>query len=212
MSAKRPSISALFDADEIECLVRTAAEAVYGGGDCDSLSQRQADLAERAYDAILQEYNDWPPEPDFDAERALDAPTFYRTVFADHARACGIQETWTEFWAHHRAGGFRYVNENRLLRFLTMYMTGDTDYDASVTPPWTVTTRKVDDLSDGDLFSVDEGATWHLCGYVMFGTVSVYNGPGRDDDATFYHVEAKREQTCLVMAPTTGDGKTETAP
>lgn len=43
-------ISARFDADELECLVRTAAEAVHGN--LDDLSVRQTELAQRAHDLL----------------------------------------------------------------------------------------------------------------------------------------------------------------
>lgn len=47
----RHGVSSHFDADEIECHVRTAAEAVCG--DLDDLSSRQRELAEKAYDLLL---------------------------------------------------------------------------------------------------------------------------------------------------------------
>lgn len=49
-------ISSLFSPDEIECLVKTAAEAVHGNalGD-DTLSSRQVEVSNRAYDALATE-------------------------------------------------------------------------------------------------------------------------------------------------------------
>jgi hypothetical protein len=48
-----PQVADQFTADEIETLVRTAGEAVFG--DLDDLSQRQRDLASRAFDALNAE-------------------------------------------------------------------------------------------------------------------------------------------------------------
>jgi DNA processing protein len=52
-------ISALFGPGELECLVRTAAEAVHGSAVAnDDLSRRQIDLSRRAYDALMAEYGE----------------------------------------------------------------------------------------------------------------------------------------------------------
>lgn len=62
-------ISGTFHADDLECLVRTAAEAVCGT--TDDLSSRQRTLAARAY-ALLQAENDDPePEPSISPEQRL---------------------------------------------------------------------------------------------------------------------------------------------
>ena len=50
-----PCAAAQFTPDEIETLVRTAGEAVFG--DLDDLSQHQRDLASRAFDALSTEEN-----------------------------------------------------------------------------------------------------------------------------------------------------------
>ncbi|MFF4933402.1 hypothetical protein ACFY2H_31595 [Streptomyces griseofuscus] len=52
-------VSALFMPDELECLVRTAAEAVYG--DADDLSVRQLDMAARARHLMDLEAGDGEP-------------------------------------------------------------------------------------------------------------------------------------------------------
>ena len=41
----------------------------------------------------------------------------------------------------------------------------------------------VADLRDGDVFSADQGQTWHTCAVAGFGTVSVYADLRRDEDA-----------------------------
>ena len=50
-------IARLFTSGQLECLVRTAAEAVHGSGAADhsDLSRRQIILAQRAYDALMAE-------------------------------------------------------------------------------------------------------------------------------------------------------------
>ncbi|MEZ0076321.1 hypothetical protein [Planotetraspora sp. GP83] len=51
-------LTSMFTADEVECLIRTAAEAVHGNalGD-DTLSERQITLSARAYDLMQQEFD-----------------------------------------------------------------------------------------------------------------------------------------------------------
>lgn len=59
------TITDLFTPDEIECLIRTAAEAVHGAAlSEDSLSSRQVELAARAYNALQAD-----DEPDDGADR-----------------------------------------------------------------------------------------------------------------------------------------------
>lgn len=59
-------------------------------------------------------------------------------------------------------------------------------------------TRRVEDLRDGDFFSLDNGRTWHTCAVVLFGSVAVYTGARRDDDAPTVRVDADRDQLCTV--------------
>lgn len=52
-------ISGLFTPDEIECLARTAGEAVHGNAlDDQTLSMRQIEVSSRAYDALAMEMED----------------------------------------------------------------------------------------------------------------------------------------------------------
>ncbi|WP_446047555.1 hypothetical protein [Streptomyces olivaceus] len=71
-------VSALFLPDELECLVRTAAEAVYG--DADDLSTRQLDMAARA--RVLM---------DLEAEDAEPPAMVGAAVLADALRALAVQ-------------------------------------------------------------------------------------------------------------------------
>lgn len=58
-------ISRLFTPGQIECLVRTAGEAVHGNAlDDDNLSRRQIILARRAYHALTDEYEAGDQEPE----------------------------------------------------------------------------------------------------------------------------------------------------
>lgn len=57
----------------------------------------------------------------------------------------------------------------------------------------------VQDLVDGDVFSLDNGSTWHAFAEAGFGTVSVYMDDRRDDDALCVRIEADDEQECLVL-------------
>ncbi len=56
----------------------------------------------------------------------------------------------------------------------------------------------VGELVDRDKFSVDGGKTWYVCAVVLFGTVSVYCGRRRDQDADTIRLDADREAACLV--------------
>lgn len=58
----------------------------------------------------------------------------------------------------------------------------------------------VGSLNDGDVFSIDNGKTWYVCGFVMFGTVSVWASERRDDDAPLVSIYAAREDKALVVA------------
>jgi hypothetical protein len=55
-------------------------------------------------------------------------------------------------------------------------------------------------LHDGDVFSLDDGTTWHCFAVLGFGTVSVYSGPRRDADAPCIRIDAERDQKVLVRA------------
>lgn len=57
----------------------------------------------------------------------------------------------------------------------------------------------VADLNDGDEFSVDAGQTWHVCGEVLFGTVSVYTGEHDPvGEPLLVRIEANQDLPCLV--------------
>jgi len=57
----------------------------------------------------------------------------------------------------------------------------------------------VENLTDGDLFSVDGGFTWHVCALVLYGNVAVYVTPRRDEDAPTLRVDADRDAPCLIL-------------
>lgn len=87
-------VSALFMPDELECLVRTAADAVYG--DPDDLSSRQLDMAARA--RVLMDLETGDAEPPAvngtaalaDALRALAAQGFIGVdLYPDHVEIVG---------------------------------------------------------------------------------------------------------------------------
>lgn len=113
----------------------------------------------------------------------------------------------------------RDLDAYRLANPHAVEVPGDTEFDpyfpASVprtapsqTPPGSVTVSAgtptiktvVGSLNDGDVFSLDGGATWYVLGFVMFGTVSVWAGPRRDEDAPLISLNAEREDTVLVVA------------
>jgi len=56
----------------------------------------------------------------------------------------------------------------------------------------------VDELADRDVFSVDGGTTWYVCAVVLFGSVAVYLGDRRDDDAPTIRLDAERDAACLM--------------
>lgn len=61
------------------------------------------------------------------------------------------------------------------------------------------TYKLVADLEDEDVFSLDEGVTWHTACIVLFGTVSVYTDNRRGEDvANLVRVDAARDQVVLV--------------
>jgi hypothetical protein len=72
------------------------------------------------------------------------------------------------------------------------------DHDDDTGPVEPVT---VAELADGDQFSLDGGTTWYVCAVVLFGTVSVYTGHRRDDQAPTLRVPADPDQNCLRRAP-----------
>jgi hypothetical protein len=53
------------------------------------------------------------------------------------------------------------------------------------------TTSTVADLRDGDVFSLDNGATWHVCAVVLFGNVAVYADARRGPDAPTVRVDGE---------------------
>lgn len=57
----------------------------------------------------------------------------------------------------------------------------------------------VESLNDGDVFSLDGGQTWYVCGFVMFGTVSVWASERRDDNAPLLSIYAERDDPVLVV-------------
>lgn len=189
-------ISAEFDPGEIESLVRTAGEMVCGDGDLDSLSERQHDLARRAYDLLVIEWDEGPPSVDLSAART-DQGRYQ--LFRNHADTYGVQVTWADVYTRLRSGDLRMAEET-LLAFLGAYLTGYRRYHRSVDEPsrCELATARVDDLRDGDLFSLDNGSTWHLFYQFMIDVVSIYHGAGRGDDATFARIPAATGQPCLV--------------
>lgn len=56
-------------------------------------------------------------------------------------------------------------------------------------------------LVDGDVFSVDGGETWYVFAVHGFGTVLVYIGPRRDEDAPGVRVDADDDDACLIGVP-----------
>lgn len=70
--------------------------------------------------------------------------------------------------------------------------------------------RKVSDLCDGDIFSLDDGATYHMCAVnnAFMGHIAVYCGPltehAPDNDDLAVRVEVTSEdQPCLVRVEIT---------
>jgi hypothetical protein len=69
----------------------------------------------------------------------------------------------------------------------------------------TVQPGTVGQLDDGDEFSLDGGETWHVCGVVLFGTVSVYTGEhtAEDGEPLLVRIDAGQDEPCLVRRPLT---------
>lgn len=62
----------------------------------------------------------------------------------------------------------------------------------------------VGQLDDGDEFTLDGGQTWHVCGVVLYGTVSVYTGEhDQDGEPLLVRIDADADQRCLVRRPLT---------
>lgn len=169
---------------------------VCGDGDLDNLSERQHDLARRAYDLLVIEWDEGAPPVDLNA-----APTDQGRyqLFRNHADTYGVQVTWTDLYARLRSGELR-MSEETLLAFLGAYLTGYRRHDRAVDEQsrCELATARVDGLRDGDLFSLDNGSTWHLFYHFMLDVVSIYHGAGRGDDATFARIPAATGQLCLV--------------
>lgn len=196
----RRGITAQLDPADLERLVRAAAEVIGGGEDRDCLSEAQHDAVNRAYELLQAE---WEQEPaPLDLRDARTDQGRYR-LFRDHADTYGVQVTWTDLYARFRSGELR-VPEKTLLAFLGACLEGYRRYDpaAASRGRWELMTVRVDDLRDGDLFSVDGGITWQLAFQFMIDVVSVYHGAGREDDATFVRIPATTGQPCLLARPT----------
>ncbi|QWF85770.1 hypothetical protein [Amycolatopsis sp. CA-230715] len=73
-----------------------------------------------------------------------------------------------------------------------------TSDDAASSSDLPLLSSTVDKLTDGDVFSLDDGATWHTCALTGFGTVSVYTGLRRDEEAPTRRIPAHSHQRCLV--------------
>jgi hypothetical protein len=56
----------------------------------------------------------------------------------------------------------------------------------------------VEDLKDGDVFSLDGGKTWHICAVVLFGSVAVYCSRRRDEHAPTVRVDADRDLPVII--------------
>jgi hypothetical protein len=192
-------ISENFDAAEIEALVRTAAEAVRGDGDSDSLSEHQVELADRAYTQIMAERENAKSGPDVDGSETSER--FYQAL-REHADDNGVHVTWTALYARLRSGALR-MPERTLLEFLGAYLVYR-DYRLVGSPlrGWAITdTRIPADLADGELFSVDGGTTWHVAFQVLtpLQTAFCYANAARDNDALVYRVRTDMETPCLVI-------------
>ncbi|WP_043736006.1 hypothetical protein [Nocardia asiatica] len=82
LRARLSGISCHFEPDEIECLVRTAAEALHG--QLDDLSERQREVAARAYEHLQDEMRMHDPDVAEAARQAvIDAATGSFTTTED---------------------------------------------------------------------------------------------------------------------------------
>jgi len=70
--------------------------------------------------------------------------------------------------------------------------------EAQVSAPRAHRVSTVQELVDRNTFSVDGGQTWYVCAVVLFGSVAVYVGGRRDDDAPTIRLDAERDAACLV--------------
>jgi hypothetical protein len=192
-------IAAQLGPADLERLVRAAAQVIAGGEDRDCLSEAQLDAADRAYELLVAEQEHEPAPLDLSDARTDQGR--YR-LFRDHADTYGVQVTWTDLYARFRSGELR-MPEETLLAILGAYLEGWRRYDpAAARGRWELVAGHVDDLRDGDVFSVDDGITWQVAYQFMIDVVSVYHGAGREDDATFARVPATTRQPCLVACLT----------
>lgn len=190
-------LSENFTAEEIESIVRGFGESVCGDGDSDSLSERQTELAERAYDLQVAEWEGAGEGPTVTG-REHDQDLF--RALRDHADRYGVQVTWTALYARLRSGELR-MPEEKLLAFLGAYLEGR-GYDPvdSLRRGWRIVEdRQAGSLRDGELFSVDNGITWHTAERHWLQVVSCYHGAGRGDDALMNRVEAAPDAPCQVI-------------
>lgn len=70
-------------------------------------------------------------------------------------------------------------------------------HDADTDPIWSLPVKRVSELVDGDVFSVDGGQTWHRCFCPLWGDVSCYL-PG--SDSLNYRVIVGRDEIVLLSA------------
>lgn len=56
------------------------------------------------------------------------------------------------------------------------------------------------ELVDGQRFSTDGGATWHVCAVALFGSVAAYSGRQRDSNAPCHRVSTPPNTPVLVEA------------
>ena len=59
--------------------------------------------------------------------------------------------------------------------------------------------RKVHELNGEDIFSLDNGATWHVCSFVTSGVIGVHTD---DPTASLIHIDDPADQDCLVQIET----------
>lgn len=192
-------LSEHYDADEVEALVRAAAEFIGGGEDRDSLSERQVELAEDAYRRLMAEFVDSIDGPDVNgSEHDQD---FYAAL-RDHAHDHGVQVTWTAVYERFRNGALA-MSEEKLLVHLGTLLSGQRAYDPVTGPNagWSIVTSRIGELARGELFSADGGDTWHACERQWGQVVSCYRGKGRRKDTQLYQVEANFHE-CLVVRRT----------
>lgn len=190
-------ISRHYSARDIESLLRAAAEMVGGSGDTDSLTQRQISLAEDVYRRMMDEFDDGDVGPDVNG---TESDQEFFSALRDHAHDHGVQVTWTALYARVRAGKLA-MDEHRLLAFVGTLLAGHRAYDPVTAPAagWAVVTAKPGDLVDGEVFSIDDGATWHACCNAWGQVVSCYQGSPRGEDSPVYRVDADLTAECLVL-------------